>query len=294
MEQRIITSTELRTWKSCRLKWWFRYDQCLVPRRKQEALTFGSLIHAGAEAYYLKQDWRKAIGEFIREQETPWGDEESRFVVSKAVALLEGYIKRDPVRREGHTVESVEREFSVPLRSPAGRRETRYLLAGKRDLATRDPSGNLWLWDHKTGSMQLDTSHLEIDDQMETYIWADTQDGLPACGIFYNLIRKPSIKPRQKETPSQWYHRLSEDIESRPEFYYQTEMIVKTQRHLDRIETDLWEIAHKIGKGHIYRNPASCTIFGCSYRELCQNDSLAIRSSMYDHERRHIELEEVV
>ena len=295
MTQRTYTSSEIREWKNCRLKWWFRYRELLVPKRPQEALSFGALIHAGAEAYYRGEEWRLAIGTYIREQDTPWTSEESLFVIATACALLDGYIKRDPVIRLGHTVESVEREFIVQLRGPAGRKYSRHLLAGKRDLGTRDSSGNLWLWDHKTAANSLDPVKLDIDDQMSYYLWADKQDGISACGIMYNLIRKPSIKPRKSEKPAEWGKRLAEDIESRPEFYYQQEQIVKSRRQMAQIQRDLWNLAHEIGVAPIYRNShGTCSIFGCAYRDLCQNDSAAVRSAKFKIERPHSELQEVV
>jgi len=274
------------------MRWWFRYHEELVPRKPQEALSFGSLIHAGAEAHYRGEDYRAAVGRFIQGAETPWEPQTAPFVAATALALLDNYVVQDPVVGLKHEVADVEKRFRVPLRSPKGRCYSRFILAGKRDLNTRDPAGNHWRWDHKTGQKPIDPTWIEIDDQMETYVWADSQQGIPCGGIVYNQIRKPVLKPRKGEKPAEWGARLSADIASRPEFYYQHELIVKTRRHLARVERDLWNLAHEIGRAPIHRNPWSCSLLGCAYRSLCASDTAAMRSAKYRHEDRHSELKE--
>jgi len=291
---RILTASEIRAWKSCPMKWWFRYDQLLVPKKPLNALSYGSLVHEGLEALYRGEDWRIAVGRFVRERVTPWNRKETAYVVAQAIAILNAYSEREPATTMGHKVHSVEREFYVRLVSPAGRRFSRYVLAGKRDLATADEYGNVYLWDHKTGSKEIDPEWIQIDDQMSYYLWADAQDGIPASHLMYNLLRKPQIKPRQKETPREWGERLAQDIESRPDFYFQRAIVVKTAIDIEDIGRELWDIAHAIDCAPIVRNPHNCTVFGCAYRSLCRRDSMITRQAEFMEERVHAELQEVV
>ena len=334
MTQRITTSSEIGSWVGCRMRWWFRYHEHLVPLKPQAPLSFGSLCHAGLEALYLGLNSFGVMCTYIDENDNPWNSAETQFIIQSAVTLIEGYMLHDPIKAMGHTVEAVEEEFIVPLRSPAGRRYKSYMFAGKKDLKTRDRHGNKWLTDHKTSAMALNPEHLPLDDQMGFYIWAESQTGDAPVGIIYNLIRKPTSDPKEvpvldndglpivldeggnraftksgtprkvggtgfiaqkrPETPEEWGKRLREDIESRPKFYYDHELVVKSRQDLAKIESDLWRLAHDIGKGHIYRNPRSCKIMGCAYRELCKCDSYMNRKASYRIERPHIELSEVV
>lgn len=289
---RILTASEIAAWKSCRKKWWFRYDQELVPNWPPRPLTYGRLTHTALEAHYLGKDGMNAINAEVEAEKEYW-DEEAPFVIHQAQSLLKAYQKRDPVLLDGHTIAFVEREFSVPLRTPSGRKWHAFAFNGKVDLGTYDPHGNLWPWDHKTSAMALNESWLSLNDQMGFYDWAMTQLGEKPMGIIYNLLRKPSIKPRKAETPEEWGVRLLADIESRPAFYFQHSLIVKTGRDLASIERELWECAHEVGRGPIHRNPGNCQIMGCQYMELCKADSPLIRSASYRHERAHVELEGV-
>jgi len=292
--QRIITSSEIRAWKGCPKKWWFRYDQELVPVKTPIPLSYGRLVHQGLEAYYRGEDALDAVSKFFEEESTPWGEDQELYVLAEACALLRGYIDRDPVKPLGHTVSAVEHEGVVPLRTPGGRRWHHFLLGFKIDLETDDRYGNLWAWDHKTAQGALNEAHLALDDQMAFYSWALAQLGRRPQGVVYNLIRKPSIKPRQNEEPDAWQQRLSEDIVKRPEFYFQRSLIVKSESELAATAAELWSLAHSIGREPIHRNPSSCQIFGCAYREICIADTPLSRSAGYRHERAHIELQGVV
>jgi len=236
-------------------------------------------------------DQEDDILEVLAEADGPWAKAESEYVCVEAVALVTKYIERDPVLALGHKIKSAERQFKVPLRTPSGRRWSAIEFHGKIDLTTRDPHGNLWIWDHKTSASALRPQWLPLNDQMGFYYWAASQAGETPVGIVYDLIRKPSIRPRKGESAHEWRDRLLADITSRPEFYFQRAEIVKSTKELSGIGADLWDIAHTIGTGSIHRNPGACQLMGCAYTDICTADSPLIRSAGYKHERAHVELE---
>ena len=285
---KIITSSEINAWLTCPKRWWFRYDQLLVPGLTPKPLAFGRLVHDMLEDYYLWcSGWtRNQLP--IRDHQ----DNIDEFDEETAKSIVFAYKERDPVKALGHKIVSVEDEFRVPLRSPTGRKYHYVELAGKIDLTTQDEYGNIWVWDHKTSASNLDHSWLAISNQMGYYVWANWQLGIAPVGIIYNLIRKPSIKPRINETPTEWGVRLAVDIESRPEFYFQRENIPKSPNDLLSLENELWDVAHAVGRGPKTRNPNGCSIYGCAYRELCVNDTKLSRQTGYRIERAHIELKE--
>jgi hypothetical protein len=288
---KILTSSEIRTWDSCRKKWWFRYHEELVPGRGQKTLSYGRAVHAGLEAHYTAKNPQEAIQANLDEASGAWLAEDSLYVSAEASALVKKYAERDPVVALGHRVEGVERQFKVSLRTPSGRRWSAIAFHGRVDLTTRDSYGNLWIWDHKTSASALRPQWLPLNDQMGFYCWAASQGGETPVGIIYNLIRKPSIQPRKGEGVDEWQDRLLADIDLRPEFYFQRAEIVKSAKDLSGIEADLWEIAHTIGAGRTYRNPGACQLMGCAYTDLCTADSPLIRSTSYKRERAHSELE---
>ena len=291
MTPRILTSSEIRTWLTCQKKWWFRYDQELVPERGQKALSYGKAVHAGLEAHHTGRDVVYAIEAAFDKADRSWTEWDGQYICAETVALVEKYAGRDPVLALGHTIESAERQFKVPLRTPSGRRWAAIEFHGKIDLTTRDAHGNLWIWDHKTSASALRPQWLPLNDQMGFYYWAASQTGETPVGIVYDLIRKPSIQPRKGESVDEWGTRLLADIDVRPGFYFQRAEIVKSAKELSSIGADLWDIAHTIGTGSIHRNPGACQLMGCAYTDICTADSPLIRSTVYKHERAHVELE---
>jgi len=328
-----ITSSEIRQWLTCRKKWWFRYNQLLVPIKKQDALTFGSLVHKALEAAYTDKDWLKAIDLFEGYQDPEFEAEEA-YRKAMAEAMVEGYLNQGYLEKLGHVVVACEYEFSVPLITPCGRKWPRYMFSGKIDLITEDEYDNIYLWDFKTGSKGLDSEWAQLDLQMENYLWAMSQElDFPALHIVYSQLRKPTIKPndvpmrdelgrkiildtlhervwiKDQEKPRQvarkemgevlltrpmtseeFYKKISDDIAKRPDFYYENVIIVKTQNDLDKVQSRLWEMAHDIGHRDIVRNPNSCQIYGCAYRELCVNDNTLSRRANYEIREAHEEL----
>lgn len=291
--KRIVTSSEIGTYKNCPRKWWFRYDQELVPIAKARAPEFGSMVHAGLSAHYEGKDWESVVQTY-GDSSNAWNGTETQIAIGTASALIQGYLKRDPVRSMGHKVIGVEREFQVPLKTTSGSVSRKYVLAGKVDLVTQDSMGNTWLWDHKTASKALDATWLSLADQMRYYLWADWNYGCVSgdepIGIIYNLIRKPSIQPRQGDTPEDYATRLAGDTETRPEFYYQRESIIASD--IETIGEELLTLAKQLGK-HRYRNPGACQGWGCAYRDICIADTSVMRAASFERVRVHAELEEV-
>src|SRR5262245_21995039 len=50
----MLRTSERGTFKRCRWKWWWEFNNLLKPRTDTPPLRFGSLIHAALAAYYVK------------------------------------------------------------------------------------------------------------------------------------------------------------------------------------------------------------------------------------------------
>lgn len=287
MKQQILTASEIIAWKTCRKRWWFSYNQCLEPLVLAKALSYGSAVHKILATYYsCKTLPRFSPGTYDA------SDEEGKFIIKEINCLVDAYIQRDPLAEDFRPV-NVEEEFIVGVPSPKGYRYKWFQFAGKIDLTLKDAHGNLWLVDHKTSIKALDPQWLELADQMKYYLWAKNQLGSSPVGIQYNLIRKPSIRPHKNDTPEIYAERLSNDIESRPEFYFQQQGVVKMEKDIEAIGLELWQLAHEVGKGPIYQNPGACQILSCPYSDLCVRDTTITRTAGFKVSKRHRELNEV-
>lgn len=286
MKQRVITASEIGTWKTCRRRWWFNYDQCLEPLVPAKPLSYGLTVHEILASYYGGGPLP-----LPHLEEGVWGEEE-KFIEKEIRCLVSAYIERDPFRAQ-YKVINIEEEFIVKIPSPKGYCYEWLQFAGKIDLEMEDHSRNLWLVDHKTSAKALNPSWLELADQMAYYLWAKTRLGSSPIGIQYNLIRKPSIRPHKNDTPEIYSERLAKDIESRPEFYFQQQGVVKMAKDIEKIGLELWQLAHEVGKGPIHRNPGACQILSCPYSDLCIRDTKVMRSAGFRVSKRHRELKEV-
>lgn len=122
---RQITYSMFTAWLSCRQKFDYRYNRCIVPRENAVALSFGSAVHSGLETWFKTHDIDKAV-EAANRIDLSDADQ------VKATELVRGYWEKYP--HEDFTVVSIEQEFSTPLINPkTGAPSKTWELAGKVD-----------------------------------------------------------------------------------------------------------------------------------------------------------------
>lgn len=232
-----------------------------------------------------------------------------------AIALMAGYTARWN-DHDWQTV-AVEEEFHLPLLNPKNwHRDPKRTWAGKRDARALNRSGKLWIWEHKTTSEDIQDPNctyrrrLAVDGQASAYSLASLQEGEPVEGVMYDVIRKPTIKPKaiaqkqraeiaslytyagqkvsqetrglvvsglEKENGELYGLRLQADIAEDPARYFQRWAIIRLDQNLEEFAHDLWAIAGEIrdaqAKGTHYKNPGACMQWGrpCEFLGLCSN-----------------------
>lgn len=78
----------------------------------------------------------------------------------------------------------------------------------------------------------------------------------------------------RRETPEEYGERLTDDITSRPEFYFQRREIPRLESDLEDFRAELWEMQKSIGDarryGRHFRNTSVCfKPYPCEYFQLC-------------------------
>lgn len=193
-----LTQSELNTFRTCRKKWWFRYDQKLIPNRVERALTVGTHVHMAIRALYKAislgarkaHEMRAVVRTQLAEQSNTFtrslasefidaGDvrreellDEMMTVATEARAAAEMYVDAfgESDARE-YEVVAIEREFDVPLGD--GRSGAR--LRGQMDLVLRHKQRNVLVLDeHKTtvGVASSLDARLDVDGQVRAYLYA--------------------------------------------------------------------------------------------------------------------------
>jgi len=190
--------------RTCLRQCYYRYELGLRRVSDAAALRIGAAVHLGLERWSRGTAADAAILESTRSYETcpPWAESDDWEVERETVAnLLAGYFWRyqnDPLEYV-----EVEKAWSMPLVNPeTGRASRTYELAGKRDGLVKAPDGRLFVLERKTTGDDIGPEsdywlRLRCDPQISLYILSARHDGHDVAGVVYDVVRKPSIRPRQ-------------------------------------------------------------------------------------------------
>jgi hypothetical protein len=118
------------------------------------------------------------------------------------------------------------------------------------------------------------------DRQPSTYLSAlRKKTGKTPKTVLMNIIKKPQLRQKQKESWSQFAKRIETDVKSRPDFYFlRMEMSVDPQ-DINRSEEELNDLISDFllwwaGESGHYKNSDACvTVFGrCPYLGVCSRN----------------------
>ena len=273
MQIELLTNSTISQFKNCRKAFQYRNIMQLVPRLEGEARGIGSAVHKGLETGSVDEALALLDNTFPGDQ-----DEADRLETNKAIvqAMLEGYFALYGTGWDGEY--RPELRFDVPIINPAtGALSRSFRLAGKVDGLLKDDNGKYWLVEYKTAG-SVDRNYIDklmLDGQLTTYIYGlQRQENIKISGVIYRILRKPSIRQTKKETINQYIDRLIQDYKDRPEFYFYSEALYRSQEDLGEFEHELWDITQDLLKCRRdnlwYKNTGRCGDWGqCSYIPLC-------------------------
>lgn len=287
----VLSHSRMKTYRECQRLHKLRYTDGWQPVRASDALRFGTLVHAGLEAFWRGEDIDAALA-----------GEADPFERVKAEELLRGYARR--YSRDAYDVLGVEVEFNAPLLNPDTFLPSRtWRLGGKLDVVVRvRATGQVAVIEHKTTADDLMDpdywSRLAMDPQISTYVLGAESLGYEVTDTIYDVIRKPGIRPLKAtpvesrkykqngdlyaaqrdrdETPDEYAARLRADIEENPARYYAQRQIPRLHSQIREYMEDAWALGREIREaelaGRAVRNPDACMRYGkCSFWDLCAN-----------------------
>lgn len=306
-----LTNSSLKTFRECPRKYSFKYEQRYESTMKSEALYFGTVWHAGLEAWGKSRDLDEAI-EAINDalfDKTAYDE----YLESKVIALIEGYHER--YKDEPYAIIAREKPFVAPVLNPETARESKlFQQEGIIDALLSDRKGRIFLKESKTTSDDISPEsdywrRLLMDSQVSTYYLGAEANGFQIDGCLYDVVKKPTIRPKQVgkeidpvdpkriETPQEFYERLRADIAERPDFYYARKEIPRSRFDLEEHLFDVWHTGQsiqtyrKVNKWP--RNTSSCmTITSkCEFFEVCSGQCALEDTTLFrKKEKVHSEL----
>lgn len=297
MEELILSYSQIKTWKSCRQKWYYKYVEGLEPIQRIQKIEVGKYGHHLLESYYKGEDISKASEEYwLEKTENMFQEEIDEYIEVRQQA--EDMVKRYLEHYDDNEwkILAVEEPFKVNIPNPDGT-ESKDYLRGVIDLVVEDEMGEIWLVDHKFTSIDLlkYEDNLVLDEQANYYLWALRQllqvDGI--AGIIFNLLRTktPSVpkvlvkgglsKAKNIDTTYEVYMQAIKDngldpadyqdilehIKMNGKPFFKRHRVYRNSNEIDQIGLELHQIAKDIRTGIIYPN-AGGYFANDPYREL--------------------------
>jgi hypothetical protein len=223
-----IHTSERRSFRACRRRWDWIFQQNYYPLMTAKPLEFGVAYHEAMEVFYNPTTWfmdaetkgELATAAFVRKVE----EQRKKFLSQGEISYLENEVQEDydervtlgkgmikyhaervsPRYDTKWTPVRVEVSFQVPIthpdtgapltcsnpicRHPAG---APVVYAGRMDALGEDENGDYWVIDWKTArSLSVNDEFLYLDDQIGSYVWACNVLGLPVRGFVYHEMKK--------------------------------------------------------------------------------------------------------
>jgi hypothetical protein len=202
-----VTNSELGSFRSCRKRWWFQYEEKLRPKVKPRALAVGSIVHSGLAAMYKRIFENQVNSEFgkatpidsdelcersLKAMQDKLSDflvvlydliadethqdkidamvEESKLMEQQAESCVVRFVERfaeEDQRR--FAIVGVELPFSVPLLDQNGTRRSLLTYGGVMDALMFDYDvRDLVLGEHKTTSQDAMALEQRLDLDPQT------------------------------------------------------------------------------------------------------------------------------
>lgn len=296
----LLTHTKRRDFKNCNRYYYHRHIEHLQPRAQKRGRRRGTIF--GDCLLVAQQAWEggATLGESIEQAQDHCDSMTDTFMESglpadtmmeldldavKIKEILSAYLFKYGIDKRR------EIEFDYPFVNPrTGRSSRAFRLAGKIDgmVVLREKHARIIEDKFVQQVQKVMIDRLPLDDQMTEYADALLSKGW-TCEIEYRHTRFPSINPKPAkefktkdnypgETYEEFAERLREDIDERPEFYFDKQDLIFPIDHLEDYRKGRWQIGQQILRQRrmgdfqeaFPMNPSRCWEYGgCEFIPLC-------------------------
>lgn len=193
-----ISQSELKSWRRCKRKWFFKHVWRLRPNATKPPLAIGGMFHDTVAEFFdpttpIEDRSEKLLLEIFHDVYKERISQDFTDPEGKVYVLLDS-ILRNYYKLYGKEWEFVlvEDNFRVPIFVQGAL--TGY-IHGRLDGVIKDEVGQFWIVEHKT-TKRFSFDHLSIDPQADLYALAGSKlFGEAFAGLWYDYVRtKPSKK----------------------------------------------------------------------------------------------------
>lgn len=294
---KLLTWSELSTFKRCRRKWWLAHYRRLKPKREAPtgARQLGDRVHRALARYYtpgrdedprdaledvLKHDWDELVAGIQDEAELASVATEWQKDADLARAMVEGYV--DWLADTGA---DAELEVTAAEQALTVQYEEGITLAGRLDARAIDHRNDSRVFiDHKTvGSIADGQRMLHMDEQMQLYRYLEWCDSLSQRveGALYNMLRK--VKRTARANPP-FYERVL--------IKHNDHELAAFQHHLRTMIRDVMVLEAELAladpehHAHVaYPRPTRDCTWDCDYFPICPmfDDGSRVEDFIVEH-----------
>ncbi|MFA7279096.1 MAG: PD-(D/E)XK nuclease family protein [Sterolibacterium sp.] len=200
----LLTHSRLQALKTCARKHYLQYELGIRPLKTSAPLRMGDVFHKGKE--YLRKGVapEDALMQALKVYEAvpadikpcDWAIERE-----KCFRLLHGYMWY--WKDDGLKFVETEKVYTLPIINPdTNRPALKFANGGKIDGIVQLPDGRLAVDETKTAGKDISPESdywlkLRIDEQVTRYFYSARKLGYDIACIHYDVIRKPTIEPKQ-------------------------------------------------------------------------------------------------
>ena len=308
-EIEVITKSRLAVYGQCQRLHDIQYVRGYRPVVESESMAWGSLLHAGLEAWWKAHQRGESLLALPDAEVAMVAYRAAHLAaiddaaMARAEVLIVAYDARWAASMADYEVIGVEVEFVATI---PGRKRLR--VAGKLDaLIRRRSDGVVMFVEHKTSGADLSLgstywARLRMDPQISIYFAGARELGHDPHACIYDVIVRPDLRPLKatpaelrkhtkptKTEPSRLYAnqreadetieefrgRMATAVAVAPEAYFARAEIVRLESEIDDSQRDVEELALQIRSGaHTGvspRNPNACFLYGrtCPFLSAC-------------------------
>lgn len=210
MKLTVLTNTSRSTFRTCRYKYFLKYICGVRARKTPKALRFGIVLHEGLHRLKIGEGIEEALGvvyamyaNSIQRASDVDGEKALEYERSQVSALVEGW----SWRWSGDTLKVIASEhvFRTSIVKPGTKRAMPiYRNGGVIDWIVKiDRSHRIAIVDHKTTSESIGDGDyywdsIALERQPAEYVAAARLEGHDIDCILWDVIRKPTIKPKHE------------------------------------------------------------------------------------------------
>ena len=252
----IHTNSAVNCYQQCPQLFDHKYVSLRRPAKVASALAMGSAFGALVDGIWGAEEL---------EDHPPLSDVER----AKVAAMIAAYREiRAPWIATLTDVE-IEHQWSEEI---AGKK-----CSGKIDKRFRE-AGQLCMLDHKTIAENVSDAtsdywdHMLMNRQAALYRAATYLETGEVPRIYWDVIRKPSLRLKKTETPEEYSQRCLDAYREAPDDFFTLREVVFTEEMANQAVSEFLEIADEIDtRRSLARNPGACRKFGsaCPFLGVC-------------------------